>query len=82
MMADFDYLYDGQYVGKCVNEEGKEKREASMRVFEKKVLSQTRGKMTKLTQGMNERVDIDDADKTNKKRDIRDVTMQTRASHH
>jgi hypothetical protein len=54
MMADFDYLYDGRYVGKCISEEGKEKREASMQVFEKKVLTQTRGKKMNKTNRRNE----------------------------
>ena len=44
---------------------GKASRHAS---FERKVLTQTSGGgMTKPTQGMNERDDIDDANKTNKK---------------
>jgi hypothetical protein len=54
MMADFDYLYDRRYVGKCISEEGKEKGEASMQVFEKKVLTQTRGKEMNKTNTRNE----------------------------
>jgi hypothetical protein len=42
-------------------EEKKKEKQLSMRVFERKVLSQTRG------EGMNERDDIDGANKTNKK---------------
>lgn len=65
MMTDFDNLYDRRYVWKCVDEEIKDKSSPNPNMRED---------MT-----MNERDDIDDAErqKQNKKRDNRDVTMQS-----